>query len=71
MAKSYSLIPLAFFTMFFVHVLAHFPLDSNWYDAHATFYGDMQGDETMRKYQIELPFFFFKEIDHHHHHQVL
>jgi hypothetical protein len=52
MAKSNSLVPLAFFTMFFVHALAHFPLDSNWYDAHATFYGDMQGDETMRKYQI-------------------
>lgn len=24
-------------------------LDMNWYDAHATFYGDMGGGETMRK----------------------
>ena len=25
-------------------------IDSNWYDANATFYGDMTGSETMRKY---------------------
>ena len=25
-------------------------IDNNWYDAHATFYGDMTGSETMRKY---------------------
>lgn len=25
-------------------------IDSNWYDAHATFYGDMGGGDTMRKY---------------------
>lgn len=25
-------------------------IDSNWYDAHATFYGDMSGGGTMRKY---------------------
>lgn len=25
-------------------------IDDNWYDAHATFYGDMSGGETMRKY---------------------
>jgi len=24
-------------------------IDSNWYDAHATCYGDMGGGETMRK----------------------
>jgi hypothetical protein len=51
MAKSYSLVPLAFFTLLFVlQTMAHIPIDSNWYDAHATFYGDMQGGETMRKY---------------------
>ncbi|GAU18930.1 hypothetical protein TSUD_229200 [Trifolium subterraneum] len=48
MANSYSLIPLAFFTLLFGHALARFPLDSKWYDAHATFYGDMQGGETMQ-----------------------
>ena len=25
-------------------------IDNNWYDARATFYGDMTGSETMRKY---------------------
>jgi hypothetical protein len=59
MAKSYSsLVPLAFFSMLFLQTLAHLPLDSNWYDASATFYGDMQGGGTMRKYQIKLPFSF-------------
>jgi len=24
-------------------------IDMNWYDAHATFYGDAAGGETMRK----------------------
>ncbi|MCH83195.1 expansin-A23-like [Trifolium medium] len=28
--------------------MALIPIDSNWYDAHATFYGDMHGDETMQ-----------------------
>jgi hypothetical protein len=58
MAKSYSLVPLAFFTLLFVlQTMAHIPIDSNWYDAHATFYGDMQGGETMRKYQINYPLY--------------
>ena len=25
-------------------------IDNSWNDAHATFYGDMSGGETMRKY---------------------
>lgn len=25
-------------------------INSNWFDAHATFYGDMSGGATMRKY---------------------
>ena len=29
-------------------------INSNWIDAHATFYGDMTGRETMRKYIIIL-----------------
>ncbi|WJX88159.1 Expansin-A23 [Trifolium repens] len=49
MANSYSLVPLAFFTLLFVlQTMAHIPIDSNWYDAHAAFYGDMQGGETMQ-----------------------
>lgn len=26
--------------------------DHDWHDAHATFYGDMKGGETMRKFRI-------------------
>ncbi|XP_004514103.2 expansin-A23-like [Cicer arietinum] len=41
-----SLLPLALFTLFFVQPLA--AIDPNWYDASATFYGDMNGGETMQ-----------------------
>jgi hypothetical protein len=27
-------------------------IDNSWYSAHATFYGDMSGGETMSKYNI-------------------
>jgi len=50
MPKSYCLLPLAFFTVLFLHeAMARIPIDSKWHDAHATFYGDMSGGETMRK----------------------
>ncbi|XWS32953.1 hypothetical protein CRYUN_Cryun22dG0035100 [Craigia yunnanensis] len=34
------------FLMFMVYLAA--AIDTNWYDAHATFYGDMNGGETMQ-----------------------
>ncbi|KEH19424.1 expansin A10 [Medicago truncatula] len=48
MAQSYSLVQLGFFSMLLAKSMAYIPIDSNWYDAHATFYGDMQGGETMQ-----------------------
>jgi len=59
MAESYSLVHFTFFSMLLAQSMAYIPIDSNWYDAHATFYGDMQGGETMRKYQTKLPLFSF------------
>jgi len=52
MAKSNYFVPLAFFTVLFLQeAMARLPiLNSKWHDANATFYGDMNGDETMRKY---------------------
>ncbi|XP_061365989.1 expansin-A23-like [Gastrolobium bilobum] len=47
MAKSHCLVPLAFFVAFFVQAMSA-GTDSNWYDAHATFYGDMKGGDTMQ-----------------------
>ena len=49
MAKSHSLVPLALFMSTFVQAMST-GIDGDWYDAHATFYSDMQGGETMRKY---------------------
>lgn len=50
-----SLTP-SFFSLFSIILLSFHAivgaLDGNWYDAHATFYGDMTGGETMRKYII-------------------
>lgn len=34
-------------------------IGSNWYDAHATFYGDMGGGETMRMLIIQFTSFYF------------
>lgn len=34
----------------FMVAAASMGLDTRWYDAHATFYGDMQGGETMREF---------------------
>ncbi|CAK8561277.1 unnamed protein product [Lathyrus sativus] len=48
MAKSQSLVIFTLFTILFVNVMALIPIDPRWYDAHATFYGDMQGGETMQ-----------------------
>jgi len=50
MAMSNTLVPLAFFMMLFVNGMA--AIDPNWYDAHATFYGDAAGGETMRKLKL-------------------
>ncbi|CAL0318727.1 unnamed protein product [Lupinus luteus] len=47
MAKLYSYVLLAFFMALLVRSKSG-PIDSNWYDAHATFYGDMNGGETMQ-----------------------
>jgi len=61
MAKSSYLVPLAFFTLLlFLHeAMARIPINSKWHNASATFYGDINGGETMRKYiKInKLPFF--------------
>ncbi|CAK8574681.1 unnamed protein product [Lathyrus sativus] len=48
MAKSNSLVILALFTILFVKVIGRIPIDSRWQDAHATFYGDINGGETMQ-----------------------
>ena len=55
MAKSHSLVPLAIFMSLFRQAMSA-GIDPNWYDGHATFYGNMNGGETMRKYNITLPF---------------
>ncbi|KAJ1421474.1 RlpA-like protein, double-psi beta-barrel domain [Sesbania bispinosa] len=47
MAKFYCFVPLAFFMVLFVHAMSA-GIDDKWHDAHATFYGDMQGGETMQ-----------------------
>jgi len=46
MAWCKSLLALALFMVLCVPALSD---DSTWYSAHATFYGDMQGADTMRK----------------------
>lgn len=56
MTKFNSLVILALFTILFVKVIGRMPIDSRWHDAHATFYGDINGGETMRKFS-EIDFF--------------
>lgn len=53
MARSHCLFPLAFLMVLFVPALAH-GRRRGWHLAHATFYGDMQGGDTMRKYKTPL-----------------
>ncbi|CAL5210634.1 unnamed protein product [Lathyrus oleraceus] len=48
MTKFNSLVILALFTILFVKVIGRMPIDSRWHDAHATFYGDINGGETMQ-----------------------
>ncbi|XP_058734418.1 expansin-A23-like [Vicia villosa] len=43
-----SLVILAIFTILLVKVIGRMPIDSRWHDAHATFYGDINGGETMQ-----------------------
>ena len=52
MAISHFLVRLAFLAFFLCVISAN--LDGTWYDAHATFYGDINGGETMRKYKLSL-----------------
>ena len=47
LSQSYS-VPLAIFMVLFVQTMSA-GIDGNWYNARATFYGDMAGHETMRK----------------------
>ncbi|KAE9615737.1 putative expansin/Lol pI [Lupinus albus] len=47
MPMLYCFLPIAFF-MFLLARAMSAGIDSNWYDAHATFYGDMNGGETMQ-----------------------
>uniref|UniRef100_K7MUX6 Expansin n=1 Tax=Glycine max TaxID=3847 RepID=K7MUX6_SOYBN len=47
MARSHCLFPLAFLMVLFVPALAH-GRRRGWHLAHATFYGDMQGGDTMQ-----------------------
>lgn len=56
MANSHFLVPFLTFIVLFVKAMSA-PIDRNWHDAHATFYGDMAGGETMRKYKTS-PFSF-------------
>lgn len=44
-----SLRVLFLFMAMSLHAMAVRAIDGNWYDARATFYGDMGGGETMRK----------------------
>ncbi|CAJ2644135.1 unnamed protein product [Trifolium pratense] len=46
MAISHSFIPLTFFILLLKQVIAD--IDTNWYDAHATFYGGPSGAGTMQ-----------------------
>ncbi|CAJ2644136.1 unnamed protein product [Trifolium pratense] len=46
MAISHSFIPLTFFILLFKQVISG--IDTNWYDAHATFYGGLSGAGTMQ-----------------------
>ncbi|KEH17551.1 expansin-A25 protein [Medicago truncatula] len=50
MAKSNYLVYLAFFiVLFFLHeAMARIPINSKWHNANATFYGDINGGETMQ-----------------------
>ncbi|KAL5072606.1 hypothetical protein RYX36_011590 [Vicia faba] len=48
MAKSNSLVIVAIFIILLVKVIGRMPIDSRWHDAHATFYGDINGGETMQ-----------------------
>lgn len=36
----------------FIDLIDNQKIDTTWYDARATFYGDIRGDETMRKDRI-------------------
>ncbi|KAE9615739.1 putative expansin/Lol pI [Lupinus albus] len=47
MAMLYSFVPMAFFMSLLVRAMS-VDIDSTWYDAHATFYGDMNGGGTMQ-----------------------
>ncbi|MED6188783.1 Expansin-A25 [Stylosanthes scabra] len=47
MAMFHYLVPLAILMSTFVQAISS-GIDGNWYDAHATFYGDMKGGETMQ-----------------------
>ncbi|KAK7394430.1 hypothetical protein VNO78_14958 [Psophocarpus tetragonolobus] len=47
MARCHSLVPLAFLMVLFVPALSS-EYGDEWHTAHATFYGDMQGGETMQ-----------------------
>ncbi|XP_057436079.1 expansin-A23-like [Lotus japonicus] len=47
MANSLILVPFLTFIVLFVKAMSA-PIDRNWHDAHATFYGDMAGGETMQ-----------------------
>jgi len=57
MTLSHSLVPLTFFMMLLVQAMSN-GIDLNWYDAHATFYGDASGAATMRKFPFFLPCYF-------------
>ncbi|XP_061365912.1 expansin-A22-like [Gastrolobium bilobum] len=47
MAKFHYLVPLALLVASFVQAVSA-GIDTRWYDAHATFYGDMNGGDTMQ-----------------------
>lgn len=56
-----------FFTFMVLHLLMAMAMataiDSAWYDAHATFYGDLNGSETLRKSAyIFVPFLYMIHI---------
>ncbi|KAE9615738.1 putative expansin/Lol pI [Lupinus albus] len=47
MAMLYSFVPMAFFMSLLVRAMSA-GIDRTWYEAHATFYGDMNGGGTMQ-----------------------
>ena len=55
MARSQNLFSCIIFMTLFVitmskRITIEGEIDNNWYDAHATFYGDMTGSETISMY---------------------